>query len=48
MMGEVVLGAFSAYVVVALSAWAIAVVAVAVWLVVGLVREAVWRWRWRR
>ena len=44
MMGEAVAGALSVYVVVALAAWVAAVIALAV----GLVREAVWRWRWRR
>ena len=48
MMGEAVAGALSVYVVVALAAWVAAVIALAVWLAVGLVREAVWRWRWRR
>lgn len=41
------MGLFSVYVVVTLAAWIAAVMALAVWLVVGLVREAVWRWRWR-
>ena len=47
MMGEAFVGALFAYVVVVVAAWAVAVVAIFVWLVVGLVREAVWRWRWR-
>lgn len=46
-MSGVVMGLFSVYVVVTLAAWVASVIALAVWLVVRLVREAVWRWRWR-
>lgn len=46
-MSGVVMGLFSVYVVVTLAAWIASVIALAVWLVVGIVREAVWRWRWR-
>ena len=46
-MSGVVMGLFSVYVVVTLAALIAAVIALAFWLVVGLVREAVWRWRWR-
>lgn len=46
-MSGVVMGLFSVYVVVTLAAWVATVIAFAVWLVVGLVREAAWRWRWR-
>lgn len=46
-MSGVVMAMFSVYVVVTLAAWVAAVIAFAAWLVVSLVREAVWRWRWR-
>lgn len=46
-MSGVVMGLFSVYVVVALVSWAVGVVVLVVALVARLVREAVWRWRWR-
>lgn len=46
-MSGVLAGFLAAYAAVALVSWAVAVVAIFVWLVAGLVREAVWRWRWR-
>lgn len=47
-MSGVVSGLLAAYAAVALVSWAVGVVVLAVALVAGLVREAVWRWRWRR
>lgn len=46
-MSGVLAGFLAAYAAVALVSWAVGVVVLAVALVAGLVREAVWRWRWR-
>lgn len=46
-MSGVLAGILAAYAAVALVSWAVGVVVLAVALVAGLVREAVWRWRWR-
>lgn len=46
-MSGMVAGVLAAYAAVALVSWSVGVVVLAGALVVGLVREAIWRWRWR-